>query len=679
MRQKRLAYRSIHKRHLYSRLVLLALSLCAFLFYACIDTNSLASVAQAHAFVVGSDPVDGSTVSTVPKVVRIFFNTSISPASIAYVFTPNERMVDASHSFISGQEARELDTPLITPSQLPQGSYTVRWTALANSDGHTTQGVIGFNVGQSSAGLPGEVILGPSTSNELPQLNAIGILAVAWEWLVLMAVTFWIGMLVIEGLVLVGDERMATLPIETRKRSRPLQWLCLSALLVGELITLILRNAQLTWGLNDGAMDLSILGHILFETSYGYLWLLRFVLVLIALTFLWWTSRPRGKKRRTRPANLTGNSFGQLRQRVTQDFGSQKNEAPAQVNTAPASTSAKVYTVLWLLLAGLILLTFALSGDAVALSQAPISTFVLDWLHLVARCIWLGGLAYLGYALLPLLPAVEPDRNSQILTLLLRRFYPLMLGSLGVFLVSGLYLTETSLGSPQQLITDPYGRTLLVEVILVAAMILVSFYALFILHPKLTRRTMLLHVVNAELPARRTRQTALDHIARNLKQSFTVQSWLGAGVLLCAALMSFFAPPIVFPAINYTQSTNSTTTTTSPTLLNIHTQVVGNLTITLQVLPGETDYTNTVIVSMKDRTTGSLVTDADIKISINMVLMNMGTTNATIKRGNPTYIAMFDGYSTFSMPGAWYIKLSIQRPGEGPVEALFTVNVGASS
>jgi hypothetical protein len=143
--------------------------------------------------------------------------------------------------------------------------------------------------------------------------------------------------------------------------------------------------------------------------------------------------------------------------------------------------------------------------------------------------------------------------------------------------------------------------------------------------------------------------------------------------------MSFFAPPIVFPAINYTQSTNSTTTTTSPTLLNIHTQVVGNLTITLQVLPGETDYTNTVIVSMKDRTTGSLVTDADIKISINMVLMNMGTTNATIKRGNPTYIAMFDGYSTFSMPGAWYIKLSIQRPGEGPVEALFTVNVGASS
>src|SRR5450759_2404937 len=198
MRQRRLTYRyrSIHKRHPYSRLALVALSICAFLFFTWIDIASGESVAQAHAFVIGSDPVDGSTVNAVPKVVRIFFNTSISPASIANVYTPDERIVDASHSAISGQEARELDTPLITPGQLPQGSYTVRWTALANSDGHTTKGVIGFNFVRSIAGLPGEVILGPTTCNILPELNAIGILAVAWEWLVLMAVTFWVGILV---------------------------------------------------------------------------------------------------------------------------------------------------------------------------------------------------------------------------------------------------------------------------------------------------------------------------------------------------------------------------------------------------------------------------------------------------------------------------------------------------
>ncbi|HEY6408792.1 MAG TPA: copper resistance protein CopC, partial [Ktedonobacteraceae bacterium] len=528
MQQRRLAYRSIHKRQSYSRLVLIALSVCAFLCFSWVDTASGTSVASAHAFVIGSDPVDGSTVSTAPKVVRIFFNTSVSPASIAYVYTPDERMGDAGHSSIAGQEARELDTPLITPDQLPQGSYTVRWTALANSDGHTTQGVIGFNVGRSSAGLPGEVILGPSTSNTLPELNAIGILAVAWEWLVLMAVTFWIGILVIEGLVLIGDERTARLFDATRKRAQPLQWLCLSALLAGEFITLVLRATQFTQGLNTGGIDLASLGHILFETNYGHFWLLRIALILIALGLLWWTTRPQGNRSRARRTHQAGNQFSQMRQRVTQDSGSPKNEAPAEESTTPTASSVRRYTAAWLLLAGLILLTYTLTGDTVALTQTPISAIMLDWLYLAARCAWLGGIAYLAYALLPLLPVVEPERHREILPLLLRRFQPLMLGSLGVLLVSGLYLTETSLGSTQQLITEPYGRTLLVEWILVASTVLLSVYALVMLYPKLTRQALLLHVVNAELPARRARQTVLDQIAGNLKWVFNAQCLLGA-------------------------------------------------------------------------------------------------------------------------------------------------------
>jgi hypothetical protein len=254
-----------------------------------------------------------------------------------------------------------------------------------------------------------------------------------------------------------------------------------------------------------------------------------------------------------------------------------------------------------------------------------------------------------------------------------------MLGSLGVFLVSGLYLAETSLGNAQQLITEPYGRALLVEWILIAVMMLLSAYALFILRPKLTRQAMLLHVVNAELPARRARQTALDCMARDLKRAFSIQSLLGAGVLLCAALMSFFAPPIVFPAINYTQSANSTPSSTNASALNIQTQEIGRLSITMQVLPGQIHYANTFIVSMKDRVTGSLVTNADVTLSINMVVMDMGTASATIKGGNPTYIAVFYQHDAFFMPGAWSIKLTIQWPNEAPVEGVFTVTIGASS
>src|SRR5436305_14265167 len=101
-------------------------------------------VAYAHAFVIGSDPVDGSTVASTPRVVRIFFDAAISPASIAHVYTPDEQIAEATRSSISPTNPRELDTPLNYSHQLPEGGYTVRWTALAYGDGHTTHGVIGF-------------------------------------------------------------------------------------------------------------------------------------------------------------------------------------------------------------------------------------------------------------------------------------------------------------------------------------------------------------------------------------------------------------------------------------------------------------------------------------------------------------------------------------------------------
>ncbi len=651
------------------RRILLALGLSVFLLCCWLTPVSQQPAALAHAFVIGSDPVDGSTVSSPPRAVRIFFDATISPASNVYVYTPDERIVNAARSSISTTNPRELDTPLMPPDQLPQGSYTVRWTALASVDGHTTHGVIGFNIGRSSAGLPGETILGPSTSNILPGLDLIGILAVAWEWLELMALTFWVGILVTEGLILNRVELNADLFVRTKKQARPLQWLCLSALLVGEVITLILRTAQLTQLLRGGGIDLADMGQILTRTDYGYLWFVRVALILAALGLLWWTTRQLDSPGGTRQARQPGKRFRQMREQVTQEQGSAKAEAIEEESTTAVAAPSQRYSVVWLLLAGLILFTLALSGDTAALAQPHISAIVLDWLYLSARCIWLGSLAYLGYVLLSLLTVGEADHNAGILTKLLRRFQPLMLGALGVFLVSGLYLAEGSLSNIRQLIDDPYGRTLLVECILIAIMILLSAYALFMLPPKLARQAALLPVVDAEMPARRARQSALEQTIRRLKQALRVQSWLGAGILFCAALMAFFAPPIVFPAINYAQNQAPTT----PATQIMQTKQVGNLSITLEVLPGRVNYANTVIVTMKDTTSGKLITDAQVQVFTNMEVMDMGIGHATIKGGNPTYIATFSRDTAFSMPGAWDITLKIQRPNQAPLQATFTV------
>src|SRR5437763_3220709 len=127
-------------KHYLRTVLLVGLSSGILLLFSWSTPLSRQPVAYAHAFVIGSDPIDGSTVASTPRVVRIFFDAAISPASIAHVYTPDEQIAEAARSSVSPTNPRELDTPLKKPAQLPQGGYTVRWTALADGDGHTTQG-----------------------------------------------------------------------------------------------------------------------------------------------------------------------------------------------------------------------------------------------------------------------------------------------------------------------------------------------------------------------------------------------------------------------------------------------------------------------------------------------------------------------------------------------------------
>jgi hypothetical protein len=139
--------------------------------------------------------------------------------------------------------------------------------------------------------------------------------------------------------------------------------------------------------------------------------------------------------------------------------------------------------------------------------------------------------------------------------------------------------------------------------------------------------------------------------------------------------MAFFAPPVVFPNIDYSQNTSATSNSAAP--LTLQTQQVGDLSVTLQVAPGRVDTANTVLVTIVDSRSGQLVTNAQVQMRINMVIMNMGTTNTSLRAGNPTYVATFDKQTTFSMAGQWEIRLRIQRPGQPPQQATFTVTLGS--
>jgi copper transport protein len=667
------------RRYLPAALVALILSLIAF-----IGTTAVFQppVASAHAFVIGSDPVDGSTISMVPRVVHIYFNAAISPISSAQVYdVQNGTLVDitAAHSTIPRNNSRQLDTALKSPEQLPQGSYEVRWTAVALDDGHTTNGIIGFNVGVSSSGLSGTPTLGPSTSNNLNNaggahvIDFTGALSIAWDWLVLAALMMWIGIIVTEQFILNGMDRTSTVLDSARKRAISLQWLCLTAILFGEMVSLVLDTSRLTQTLGQRFNLLTML-QLLTYTNYGILLLIRVVLVLASMGLLHWSLRQTANKAEAvppRPAQQAPNS-GPLR-RASQELhmtGPQKSITKERLERSYAPTLQRpswrsAYG--WLLIGGLILLTRILSSDAAQTMHPHISAIVLDWLFLLALGTWLGGLAYLAYILLPLLLVIERDRDAELLVLLQRRFAPFQLASMFVLLVCGLFLTETSINDPQLLLSDPYGRTLLVQLVLVGFMFILGIYTLFIIRPRLSRQALLLPVVDAEMPARRARQTTLEQTGRWLRSVISAQTWLGGGVLLCLTLMTYFAPPIVFPNSTYTNPPLQATTPSS-----MQTQQVGDLSVRLQVIPAKVNAANTLILILTDRA-GNVVKDARVQVNTNMQIMDMGTAHATINGGNAVYSTTFDKGAAFSMAGAWIIDITIERPGQPALKAQFTV------
>jgi methionine-rich copper-binding protein CopC/putative copper export protein len=647
--------------------------------------------AQAHAYVIGSDPVDGSTISTLPSIVRIFFNAPISAISTADVYVVESNgMADvgASPAHISHTSSRELDIPLKTPKSLPQGSYEVRWTAVANDDGHTTYGLIGFNLGVSSNGLSGTPLLGPSTSNSLADiqaLNTISILAIVWEWLARVALALWIGILVIERFVLAGSEQTIALVGRIKRQTHSLQWLCLGTLFVGEIVTLILRSSNLTQAFNlaqqinnGNSFSLASLPQLIVGTNYGHLWLLRIAFILAAMGLLYWMrtkNHPQPTPEVTQRTTSVINRTGPL-QRITQDHttstvASLTKERQEIAQSTSASSRVQRLLSLWLLLAGLIVLTQAMSG--VSVFQLHVSAIVFDWLYRIVQGAWFGGIAYLAYIVFPFLPKAELERRAETVALLLVRLVPYLLSCIGITLVSALFFAEASLSNAQQLLSDPYGRAMLVQLILIALALLLTLYALFILRPRFTHQALFLPVVNADLPARRTRQSALEQTWHRLKQVMNVQAWLGAGILLCSSFMTFYAPPIVFPNINYSNPTVAASASNTPVA---QTKQVSDLSLTLQVLPGKVNTINTIILLITNRS-GASVTNATVILESNMQIMNMGTTHKTLKSGNPVYATTFTKSQAFSMAGVWQLGVTIQRPGHPSLQTTFQINVTA--
>lgn len=133
-----------------------------------------------------------------------------------------------------------------------------------------------------------------------------------------------------------------------------------------------------------------------------------------------------------------------------------------------------------------IALTRSLSGHAADWGDVTLAV-LMDWLHLLAVSVWIGGLLVIGFVLRAALTPTSNQDTAMGFALIARRFSILATVCVAGLLITGLLHPRLQLMSFSTLFRIPYGWTLLAKLSLVLLMLLLAALNRYYLLPRLGR------------------------------------------------------------------------------------------------------------------------------------------------------------------------------------------------
>jgi len=153
------------------------------------------------------------------------------------------------------------------------------------------------------------------------------------------------------------------------------------------------------------------------------------------------------------------------------------------------------------------------------------TTAVIDFLHVLATAVWIGGMLFMKLVLMPALQAIDPAQRGRLMGAVAKRFTMVVWASVAVLLVTGYLKT------PGELLLSAeagYGMTLLVKHAMIAVMIVVGLVITFVVAPKM--KALAPAAGSPPPPALLAAQKRLDLLS-------AVNTVLGIGVLISAAML----------------------------------------------------------------------------------------------------------------------------------------------
>src|SRR5216684_1302055 len=385
--------RCIGVRH---RLLVAALLAACLVFF-------LPGISEAHAILLRSDPAKDAVLSVAPDQVRMWFSEAINPsASTAAVVNAANQRIDRRDAFVSPDDATEMVVSL--PPNLSPGVYAVVWRTDSADDGHVLVGSFLFTVARPDGTVPtlsggtvlGQNALGGSNTagQDTGQLDGLALFNLLMITLVELGSVFWVGAQFWPIFVLLPSaedhEELSESNRQARQRfERRFSLPTLLLLLLANLGVLYGQALTVTGGNIANAFAPTLLASLVTNGRFGTFWVMRVIVIVLALRL----------------------SLYQL-----QLYRSRRS-LPRRVNTI----------LLWanLLLGLALFIAMAMSSHASAVAGSTgVLALVVDWLHLVAAALWVGGMLYIATCYLPVLRMSAVAEQALSLITVLRYYSP---------------------------------------------------------------------------------------------------------------------------------------------------------------------------------------------------------------------------------------------------------------
>ena len=384
---------------------------------AAVLVAAAATPAFAHATLEETSPAAGQVLDQPPKSLTLGFNESVEVALGAIrVFNSKGQRVDIGDtSHPAGQQSRvQADLP-----NLDDDSYVVTWRVIS-ADAHPVRGAFTFQVGKGAAAGNLQGLTERLLANQGGD-NTVGFLYAVARFGVFASLALLIGAAAFLILVWPGGR-------ESKGAAR-LVWAGWIGAVVATVVGIALDGAYAAALPLGDALKPSVISDVL-DTRFGRVWLLRLVLLVLAVPLL----------------RLLVN-----RRPVV--------EYPLPRWWRPAAVVVGV---------GL-LLTPGLSGHAGTGDLVPLA-LIADVAHVGGVSLWLGGLVVL-------LAVVLRRKHLDELRTVVPAYSRLALGAISVIVVSGAFQAWRQLGSLSNLRDTDYGKLLAAKLLAFGVLIITAAFS----------------------------------------------------------------------------------------------------------------------------------------------------------------------------------------------------------